>query len=214
MNRSAVLDCLWWTPSLNSELEKTAKKNARNKAPSSTNKDGLISESKSSTPTPPRQHTTLMALTIPTAGQPLKSSFSARANNSPSCIVYPKVEEVTQFELKLGILNLLPSFHGLPKDDPYMHLKLYHETVENIIIKGMEPECVNLRLFTYTLKDRAKAWLYSLPMNSITTWDQLQEKFLLKFFHASKTLASIEERDLDIFTKTRRSIPRNLGQIW
>ncbi|CAL2277808.1 unnamed protein product [Prunus armeniaca] len=173
-----------------SELEKTAKKNARNKAPSSTtHEDGLISESKSSTPTPPRQHTTLMALTIPTAGQPLKSSLSARANNSPSCIAYPKLEEGTQFELKPGILNLLPSFQGLPKDDPYMHLKLYHEAVENIIIKGMEPECVNLRLFTYTLKDRAKAWLYSLPMNSITTWDQLQDKF----FHASKTLALKKE---------------------
>ncbi|KAI5313581.1 hypothetical protein L3X38_042757 [Prunus dulcis] len=96
-----------------------------------------------------------MALTIPTAGQPLKSSLSARANNSPSCIFYPEVEEGTQFELKPGILNLLPSFHGLSTDDPYMHLKLYHETVENIIIKGMN--------------------------------------------------TSIEERDLGIFIKTRRS---------
>lgn len=153
------------------ELEKAAKKNARNKAPSyTTHEDGLISESKSSTPTPPRQRTISMALKISTAGQPLKSSLFARANNSSSCIVYPEVEEGTQFELKPRILNLPPSFHGLPTDDPYMHLKLYHETVENIIIKGMEPECVNPRLFTYTFKGRAKAWLYSLPTNSIITW--------------------------------------------
>ncbi|VVA31768.1 PREDICTED: LOW QUALITY PROTEIN [Prunus dulcis] len=105
-----------------------------------------------------------MALTIPTAGQPLKSSLSARANNSPSCIFYPEVEDGTQFELKPGILNLLPSFHGLPMDDPYMHLKLYHETVENILLRAC-----------------------------IITWHQLQEKCLLKFFHASRTLALKKE---------------------
>ncbi|KAH0976983.1 hypothetical protein GBA52_026702, partial [Prunus armeniaca] len=139
-------------------LKKQQKKNARNKAPSSTtHEDGLISESKSSTPTPPRQTHYLNGIDDSDSWPTLKSSLSARANNSPSCIAYPKLEEGTQFELKPGILNLLPSFHGLPKDDPYMHLKLYHEAVENIIIKGMEPECENLRLFTYTLKDRARA---------------------------------------------------------
>lgn len=174
-----------------SELEKTTRKNARNKVSTSTTQvDGLISDSKSSAPTPPRQRATSMALTISEAGQPLKSSPSARANNAPSCIIYPEVEEGTQFELKPGILNLLPSFH---KDDPHMHLKLYLEAVENIIITGMEPECVKLRLFTYTLKDRAKAWLYSLLANSITTWDQLQGKFLLKFFPMSKPLALKKE---------------------
>lgn len=32
-----------------------------------------------------------------------------------------------------------------------------------------------------------------IAYDSITTWDQLQEKFLLKFFHASKTLALKKE---------------------
>ncbi|KAI3723972.1 hypothetical protein L2E82_35736 [Cichorium intybus] len=44
-----------------------------------------------------------------------------------------------------------------------------------------------LRLFPFTLKDKAKYWFTSLPSNSITTWDQLKAKFLQEFYPASKT---------------------------
>ncbi|KAI3701136.1 hypothetical protein L2E82_45781 [Cichorium intybus] len=43
------------------------------------------------------------------------------------------------------------------------------------------------RLFPFTLKDKAKYWFTSLPLNSITTWDQLKAKFLQEFYPASKT---------------------------
>ncbi|MBC2863257.1 hypothetical protein H7U16_25960 [Klebsiella pneumoniae] len=37
------------------------------------------------------------------------------------------------------------------------------------------------------IKDKAKAWLNSLPIGSITSWNQLVNKFLGKFFPMSKT---------------------------
>ena len=44
-------------------------------------------------------------------------------------------------------------------------------------------------MFTFSLKDKVKAWLNSLLPVSITTWDELSNKFLTKFFPMSKTNA-------------------------
>ncbi|CAN6723759.1 unnamed protein product [Malus baccata var. baccata] len=87
----------------------------------------------------------------------------------------------------------LTSFHGLPNSDPNMHLADFIEACDNTIIRGFFSEAIKLRLFPFSLKDKAKAWLHSLPANSITTWTELQEKFLNKFFPSSKTLALKKE---------------------
>ena len=42
-------------------------------------------------------------------------------------------------------------------------------------------------LFLFSLKDKAKYWLSTLPANSITTWAQLQQKFLDKYLSVGKT---------------------------
>ncbi|CAL9012178.1 unnamed protein product [Prunus brigantina] len=52
---------------------------------------------------------------------------------------------------------------------------------------GISDEAIRLRLFPFSLKERAKEWLYSLPSASITTWTALASKFLAKFFPAQKT---------------------------
>ncbi|KAI3723826.1 hypothetical protein L2E82_35585 [Cichorium intybus] len=48
-------------------------------------------------------------------------------------------------------------------------------------------DAFRLRLFPFTLKDKAKYWFTSLPSNSITSWDQLKAKFLQEFYPDSKT---------------------------
>ncbi|XP_028946791.1 uncharacterized protein [Malus domestica] len=134
-----------------------------------------------------------MALTLPAAGQPLRNSLAARFNAVPRCIIYPDVEDGTTFEIKPHIFNILPSFHGLPNSDPNMHLADFIEACDNTIIRGFSSEAIKLSLFPFSLKDKAKGWLHSLPANSITTWTELQEKFLNKFFPSSKTLALKKE---------------------
>ena len=42
--------------------------------------------------------------------------------NSPSYINLPPTP-INHFELKLGMIQLLPTFYGLEKEDPYLHVK-------------------------------------------------------------------------------------------
>ena len=48
-------------------------------------------------------------------------------------------------------------------------------------------DVIRLRLFPFSLRNRAKQWLNSLPRDSITTWNQMIEKFLSKYFPPIKT---------------------------
>jgi len=42
----------------------------------------------------------------------------------PWCIQYPKTD--VSYELKLGLIHLLPKFHGLTGEDPHKNLKEFH----------------------------------------------------------------------------------------
>ncbi|CAN6588659.1 unnamed protein product [Malus baccata var. baccata] len=129
-----------------------------------------------------------MAFVIPEAGQPLGDSLTAHTTNIPSCITYPAVEEGTAFEIKQHMLNILILVRALSSDDPNMHIAEFLMGCKNILVRGFSAESIKLRLFPYTLKDLARRWLLTLPSGSITTWAQLSEKFLNKYYPASKTL--------------------------
>ncbi|KAL5537987.1 hypothetical protein UlMin_045695 [Ulmus minor] len=99
--------------------------------------------------------------------------FSPISANSPSCIVLPETN-ATHFELKPSIIQLLPSFYGLEREDPYMHVKEFLEICSTFRFQNFSDESVRLRLFPFSLKDKAKAWLNTLPARTITNWDQLE----------------------------------------
>ncbi|KAH9680322.1 hypothetical protein KPL71_026505 [Citrus sinensis] len=52
----------------------------------------------------------------------------------------------------------------------------------------LKPEALRLRLFPFSLRDRARAWLNSLPPDSITTWSDLADKCFLKYFPPTKNV--------------------------
>ena len=43
----------------------------------------------------------------------LKELTAPKLDQQPLCIVFPALAEGTTFELKFGLIHLLPSFHGL-----------------------------------------------------------------------------------------------------
>ena len=52
---------------------------------------------------------------------------------------------------------------------------------------GVTDDAIRLRLFPFSLRDKAKVWLNSLPPSIITTWEELAQKFLVKYFPPVKT---------------------------
>ncbi|BBG96800.1 transposable element gene [Prunus dulcis] len=118
--------------------------------------------------------------------KPLREFSIPKVTDQPSCIVYPQLT-VDRFELKSGMIHLLPTYYGNTTEDPYMHIKQFFEICATIKIQNLDDEQIKMRLFPFSLKDKAKSWLYSLPNASIHTWEELSNKFLQKFFPAQKT---------------------------
>ncbi|GKB66149.1 uncharacterized protein Tco_0927561, partial [Tanacetum coccineum] len=104
-------------------------------------------------------------------------------NQQPLCNQYPPL--TIPFELKSGLIYLLPNFSGIAGEDPHKHLKEFHVVWSTMKPREVTEEQIKLRAFPFLLADKAKDWLYYLPFGSITTWDQMKQQFLEKFFPAS-----------------------------
>uniref|UniRef100_A0A803PUQ5 Retrotransposon gag domain-containing protein n=1 Tax=Cannabis sativa TaxID=3483 RepID=A0A803PUQ5_CANSA len=114
----------------------------------------------------------------------LKELAAPNLDQQPLCIHYPPLD--VNFELKLGLIHLFPSFHGLPDEDPNKYLKEFH-----IVCCCMKPpsiieEQIKLWAFPFSLKDKAKEWLDYLPLGTIKTWNDMKTVFLEHYFPASK----------------------------
>lgn len=90
------------------------------------------------------------------------------------------------FELKSGLIHLLPKFQGFTGEDPHKHLKEFHVVCSSMRPQGMTEEQMKLRAFPFSFDGLAKDWLYYLPPGSITTWNGLKKQFLEKYFPASR----------------------------
>jgi len=91
------------------------------------------------------------------------------------------------YEIKPSIIQMLPSFYGLDNEDPYKHLDEFLEICLTMRLQNISEDALRMRLFPFSLKDRAKYWLNSLETNSITSWAQMQHEFLKKYFTIGKT---------------------------
>ncbi|XP_052198364.1 uncharacterized protein LOC127805652 [Diospyros lotus] len=74
----------------------------------------------------------------------------------------------------------------MSEENPHSHLSWFLKYCGNFKYQGINEEALKMRLFPHTLKDRAREWLDSLPLGSITTWTDLVQKFTLKYFPPAK----------------------------
>nr|XP_027093523.1 uncharacterized protein LOC113713915 [Coffea arabica] len=137
--------------------------------------------------------------------QTLRELAAPEPTHQPLCITFPTLAENTAFELKSGLIHLLPSFHGLSGKEPHKHVKKFEIVCSSMKPPGVTEEQIRLKAFPFSLKDAAKDWLYYLPAGSITTWAQLKKKFLEKFFPASRA-ASLRKEICGIKQYPDRSI--------
>ncbi|KAK5771558.1 hypothetical protein PVK06_047775 [Gossypium arboreum] len=88
-----------------------------------------------------------------------------------SSIVRPAVAANT-FELKPNTIQMIQQFvqfDGLQDEDPNAHLANFLELCDTFKINGVSDDVIRIRLFPFSLRNKAKQWLNSLPRGSITT---------------------------------------------
>ncbi|XP_051141304.1 uncharacterized protein LOC127258496 [Andrographis paniculata] len=76
----------------------------------------------------------------------------------PLCITFPAIADNTAFELKSGLIHLLPSFHGLAGEEPHKHLQEFDVVCTSMKPPGVTEDQIKLRGFPFSLKDAAKDW--------------------------------------------------------
>ncbi|CAN6440995.1 unnamed protein product [Victoria cruziana] len=93
----------------------------------------------------------------------------------------------THYEIKASTINMLPSFYDLASEDPYRHLDEFLDIRAMVRISHIEDDALRLRLFPFSLKEKARDWLKPLPPSvCIVTWEDLQREFLKKYFSIGK----------------------------
>ncbi|XP_071912105.1 uncharacterized protein [Coffea arabica] len=127
----------------------------------------------------------------------LRELAAPELSQQPLCITFPTLAENTSFELKSGLIHLLPTFHGLSGEEPHKHIQEFDVVCSSMKPPGITEEQIKLRAFPFSLKDAAKDWLYYLPAGSITTWAQFKKKFLKKIFPAFQGLQSSDRSIID-----------------
>ena len=124
----------------------------------------------------------------------LLEEFALSLKIVQSAIRSPPIQ-ANNFEMKTITLQILQNilFHGLPSENPNMHLTNFIEVCDTIKYNGVTEEVLILRLFPLSLGDRAKHWLMSQPPDYITLWNDLVQKCLRKFFPPSKIAQLVQE---------------------
>nr|XP_027060802.1 uncharacterized protein LOC113687382 [Coffea arabica] len=72
-------------------------------------------------------------------------------------------------------------------EDPNSHLSTFLEICDTIKFNGVSDDAIKVKLFPFSLRDKAKVWLQSHSPNTFTTWVDLSKALLNKFFPPGKT---------------------------
>src|SRR5256886_7154548 len=103
-------------------------------------------------------------------------------------IVRPPIGQ-NNFELKPDFISMIQNhvqFFGLPNEDLNQHIANFLEYCDTVKMNGVSNDAIRLRLFSFSLRDKAKAWVQSQPAGAFTTWEELSKAFIYKYFPPSR----------------------------
>ncbi|XP_075474877.1 uncharacterized protein LOC142505677 [Primulina tabacum] len=125
---------------------------------------------------------------MPPEAIPIRDHFRPVINNHYSGIARGTIN-ANNFELKPALINMVQQnqFAGTATSDPHVHLRTFLEITDTVKINNVLDDIIRLRLFPFSHRDQARGWLQTLPLGSITTWQELATKFLSKYFPPAKS---------------------------
>ncbi|KAA3461797.1 protein FAR1-RELATED SEQUENCE 5-like [Gossypium australe] len=93
-------------------------------------------------------------------------------------IVKPQIQALN-FELKpmmFRMLQIVRKFSGLPTEDSRLLLRRFLEVCDSFKQQGALEDALRLKLFPYSLRDRARAWLNALLLRRVASWNELLQR--------------------------------------
>ena len=89
--------------------------------------------------------------------RPLKE-FSQPSDEEPSSSIVNPAITTNNFELKPSLLQLVQQnqFASLASENPNQHLKVFIQLADTLKTNGASPEAIRLRLFPFSLRDKAR----------------------------------------------------------
>ena len=103
--------------------------------------------------------------------------------------------EANNFELKPALITMVQQhqFTRHPNEDPNEHMGRFMRMANTVKLNGVRPEVIKLQLFPFSLRDVAATWFETLPVGSVTNWEELVEAYMSRFFHLTLTSKNREE---------------------
>ena len=86
---------------------------------------------------------------------PLRELLAFDRTDTPSCIVIPPNRGT--FHFRSGILSMLPIFNGAEEERAYLHLHEFDQVCSTLSDQTCLKDITRLKLFPFTLKNKAKA---------------------------------------------------------
>ena len=110
--------------------------------------------------------------------------FTNTNNNDFISTQIAPLTDPESFEINTALLNLVMKypFSGLPSEDAATHLNSFVDLCDMQNKKDVDNDIFKLKIFPFSLRDRAKAWFSSLPKNSIDSWNKCKDALSLSIF--------------------------------
>ena len=164
---------------LDPEIERTIRRRIRRVAThtmADTHNDGYISGEEERLPTPPRR--TLGDCMVP------------RGPRNRRSVVLP--DNARTIGMVPAFYNMLVAkpFTGKDHEDPHDHLENFYDMVATMGVQEGQEDAAYMKFFHHTLLGEAKEWFKSQPPQSMTTWDEIETKFLTRFFPPTKFVSA------------------------
>nr|XP_027086523.1 uncharacterized protein LOC113708261 [Coffea arabica] len=130
--------------------------------------------------------------------QTLRELAAPELTHQPLCITFPTLAENTAFELKSGLIHLLPSFHGLSGEEPHKHVKEFEVVCSSMKPPGLKKKFLekffpasrvaSLRKEICGIKQYPGEFLYEYweRFNKLCTrcpQHQISEQLLIQYFY-------------------------------
>ncbi|GKE33950.1 hypothetical protein Tco_1453272 [Tanacetum coccineum] len=98
------------------------------------------------------------------------------------------------------------AFNGTIRENAVEHIENFLEEVRTLKIKGVSHDRFRLSIFPISLAGTASEWFKKDCIGSVTTWEDLVEKFVQKFYQLSHNDEEMEADDDDN--------PNNVAEIF